>query len=110
MEYFLKHREVILRTLGALLLLVGFVIHFWVVPQKGVSENDIAAANLARMEASVQGSSTTKKAKQKPDSSQFLKKLKTQQEKQMQYLTILTMLLGAGALAYSFVKRRGEGK
>ena len=108
MEYFLKHREVILRTLGALLLFVGFVIHFWTVPQKGVSENELAAANLARMEASVKGASSAKKETKKPDTSKFLQKLKSQQEKQIEYLTILTMLLGAGALGYSFVKRRGE--
>ena len=109
MEYFLKHKEVILRTLGALLLLLGFVIHFWIVPQKGVNENELAAANLARIEASVKGSSSPQEAKKRADTSKFLQKLKSQQEKQMEYLTIVTMLLGAGALGYSFVKKREEG-
>jgi len=105
MEYFLKYQQVILRALGALLLLVGFVIHFWTVPQKGVSQNDRASANLARMEASVKGSSSTKKAKSKPDSSKFLDELKGQQEKQMEYFTIVIMLLGVGSLGYSFLKK-----
>ncbi|MDF1882401.1 hypothetical protein JHD49_00430 [Sulfurimonas sp. SAG-AH-194-C21] len=106
MAYYLKHQQVILRSLGALLLLVGFVIHFWTVPQKGVSQNDRAAANLARMEASVKGSSTAQKAKSKPDSSKFLDELKGQQEKQMEYFTIIIMLLGVGSLAYSFLKKK----
>ena len=46
MEYFLKHKIIIFRTVGALMLLLGFVIHFWVVPKEGVSEVDIAAASI----------------------------------------------------------------
>lgn len=106
MAYFLKHQQVILRSLGALLLLVGFVIHFWTIPQKGVSQNDRAAANLARMEASVKGSSTAQITKSKPDSSKFLDELKGQQEKQVEYFTILIMLLGIGSLGYSFLKKK----
>ncbi|MDF1876584.1 hypothetical protein JHD47_01995 [Sulfurimonas sp. SAG-AH-194-L11] len=108
MEYFLKHQQVILRSLGALLLLVGFVIHFWTVPQKGVSPNDRATANLARMQASVKGTPATQKSKSKPDSSKFLDELKSQQEKQIEYFTILMMLLGAGSLGYSFLKKKGS--
>ncbi|MDF1878221.1 hypothetical protein JHD46_01060 [Sulfurimonas sp. SAG-AH-194-C20] len=110
MEYFLKYQQVILRTLGVLLLLIGFVVHFWTVPQKGVSKNDRAVANLARMEASIQSSTSTKKSKSKPDSSKFLKELKGQQKKQMEYLTILLMLLGIGSLGYSFFKKKEEIK
>jgi len=107
-EYFLKHQQIILRTAGALFLLIGFVIHFWVVPQKGVSKNDRAAANLARMEASVAGSSTPKAAKKKSDTSKFLKELKKTQEQQVEYLTIIIMILGAGSLGYSFIKKKDE--
>jgi len=107
MEYFLKHQQTILRTVGVLFLLLGFIIHFWVVPQKGLSQNERAAANLARMEASVTGSSS-KTLKKKSDTSKFLKKLKDTQEKQMEYITIFVMLLGAGSLGYSFIKKRDE--
>jgi len=107
-EYFLKHQQTILRTIGALFLLVGFVIHFWVVPQKGLSQNDRAAANLARMEASVAGASSAKATKKKSDSTKFLKKLKDTQKKQMEYLTIIIMILGAGSLGYSFIKKKDE--
>jgi len=105
LEYFLQHKQVILRTLGAVLLLIGFVIHFWAMPQKGVSTNELATANLARMEASVAGKSAPKAGKKRADGSQFLKKLKDQQEQQMQYLTILFMLLGLASLGYSFLKK-----
>ena len=104
MEFFLKYKIVILRSLGALMLVIGFTIHFWVTPKKGFSENDRAAANVARMEAKVKGrANATKKAKS--DHSKFMDKLKNTQEKQMQYLTIFSMLLGALFLGYSFIKR-----
>ncbi|CAI6146539.1 MAG: hypothetical protein SPLUMA2_SPLUMAMAG2_00371 [uncultured Sulfurimonas sp.] len=47
MEFFLKYQQVILRSLGGFLLLIGFIVHFWTVPQEGISQNDRAAANLA---------------------------------------------------------------
>ena len=108
MEYFLKHQQTIFRTIGALFLLIGFVIHFWVVPQKGLSKNDRAAANLARMKSSVSGGSSSKVGKKKSDTSKFLKELKNTQKKQMEYLTIIIMILGAGSLGYSFIKKKDE--
>ena len=108
MEYFLKNRDIILRTIGTLFLLVGFVIHFWVVPPKGLSKNDRATANLARMEASISGDSSSKVGKKKSDTTKFLKELKNTQQKQMEYLTIIVMLLGVGSLGYSFIKKRDK--
>lgn len=108
MEFFLKYQQVILRSLGGFLLLIGFVIHFWTVPQEGISQNDRATANLARMQASVKGSESTKQTKQKSDNSKFLKELKGQQEKQVEYFTILIMILGAGSLGYSFIKKKED--
>ncbi len=105
MEFFKKHQKEIVRAIGALLLIVGFVINFWVTPQKAVSANDIAAANLARIEASVQGGSGTQKVKKKPDTSHISKALKVTRQKQMKYLTIFSMILGALFLAYSFLKK-----
>ena len=108
MEYFLKHQQVILRTVGGLFLLIGFVVHFWVVPQEGFSKNDRAAANLARMEASVSGKSSASSGKKKSDNAKFLKELKDKQKKQIKYLTIMAMVLGAGSLGYSFIKKGDE--
>ena len=103
MKFFLKHQKIILRSLGALLLLVGFVIHFWFVPQKGVSQNDLAAARVARMEASIhiKGAGSNKK-----DTSGYSKALKETHKKQMEYLTIFMIIIGIGSLGYSFIPKR----
>ncbi len=109
MELFLKHKTVILRTLGALMLIIGFTIHFWETPKEGISENDKAAARVARMEAKVKGGgSSSAKQSTKKDDSKFLEKMKSQQAQQVQYMTILAMLFGVGFLGYSFMPKREE--
>jgi len=108
MEYFRKNSIVILRSLGALMLVVGFTIHFWSMPQKGLSANEKAAANVARMEAKVAGSSSKSQKSTKKDSSDFLQELKKTQAQQLQYLTIIAMLFGVGFLGYSFVPKKEE--
>lgn len=105
MEFFLKHKTVMLRTLGGLMLVVGFAVHFWLTPKEGISEVEMAAANVARMEASVAGKSSGSSQKAKLDASEYIEGLKDTQEKQMKYLTILFMVLGIGFLAYSFIKK-----
>lgn len=104
MDFFLKYKIVIFRTLGALMLVVGFAVHFWVTPKEGFTKSEIAAANVARMEAKVKGGgSATKSAKK--DDAKFLRELKDKQEKQMRYLTIIAMVLGIGFLGYSFIRK-----
>ena len=104
LEIFIKHQKIILRSLGVLMLLIGFVIHFWTVPQEGLSREQIAAANVARMEASVAGQNSG--SKKQADSTEFLKELKNTQEKQMQYLTIIALIFGVGFLGYSFIGKK----
>ena len=98
---------VLIRTGGVLLLLIGFVVQFWVTPQKGVSLNEKAAANVARMEAQVAGSSATQ-AQHKPQKSPFLKAFESKREQQVRYATIIAMLLGIGFLVYSFFAGKKE--
>ena len=107
MEFFLKNQKLIFRVLGTLLLMTGFVLYFWVTPKQGISENDRAAANVARMEAQVKGTSS-KSTKQAPDSSKFLDKLKQTQEKQLEYVLIFAMVFGVGFLGYSFIKKEDD--
>jgi multisubunit Na+/H+ antiporter MnhG subunit len=102
LEYFLEHQKIIFRTLGAIMLMIGFVVHFWFVPHISVSKNEIAAANVARMEASV-ASKSVKKAK--PSVGSIVKALKATKAKQMEYLTLFAMIFGVLFLAYSFLKR-----
>ncbi|MEO1938905.1 MAG: hypothetical protein ABGW85_09775 [Sulfurimonas sp.] len=104
MEYFIKYKKEIFRIVGGAFLLIGFVIHFWVTPQKAVSKSELAAANVARMEASVQGSSQ-KKVKKKADPSHIAKALKATRAKQMEYLTIFAMLAGGVLILFSFFKK-----
>ena len=107
MEFFLQHKIVIFRSLGALMLVIGFAAHFWVTPKKGLSENDKAAANVARMEAKIRGASSAAK-KVKPDHSKLMDKLKNTQDKQLQYLTISSMFIGILFLGFSFFKKEEE--
>jgi len=83
------------------------MVRFWVMPKEGVSQSDIAAVNVARMEASVKGVGGSQQ-KLKKSSAPFLEKLKDTQKKQLEYLTIIAMLLGAISLGYSFIKKREE--
>ena len=109
MEVFLKYKTVILRTVGILMLVIGFSVHFWVTPKEGLSANQRAAANVARMEAKVAGKANNGKSAKKDDS-KFLKELKNTQAKQIKYLTIIAMIFGVGFLGYSFVKKPQENE
>jgi len=102
---FLKYQQIILRAGGGFMLLIAFVIHFWYIPQTGVSQNDLAAARVARMEASVLISKSTKSNKRQSDTSKYTEALKDTQKKQMEYLTVIVMIFGFLALGYSFVPR-----
>ena len=108
MEFFLKHKTVIMRSAGALMLVIGFAIHFWATPKEGISANDRAAANVARMEAKVKGQSLAQGKASKKSDAKFLDELKGTQAKQLKYLTIIAMVLGVGFLGYSFMPKREE--
>ncbi len=108
MEFFLKHKIVIIRSLGALMLVAGFAIHFWTTPKEGISANDRAAANVARMEAKAKGQSSTQSKSSKKSDAKFLDELKGTQAKQLQYLTIIAMIFGVGFLGYSFMPKKQE--
>jgi len=106
MEFFIKNKIVILRTLGAMMLIVGFSVHFWTVPKEGLSANAKAAANVARMEARAAGKSG--QAASKKSDSKYLEEFKNIQAKQLEYLTIFAMLFGVGFLGYSFMPKKEE--
>ena len=105
-EIFLKYRVVVFRAFGSLLLIGGFVVHFWSTPDEVVlSENEIAAINVARMEASVASATSGAKESAKPDVSKIVDELKNAQEKQLEQMTLLAMAFGVGFLIYSFTPR-----
>lgn len=105
MEFILNYKQVIVRSIGILLLVLGFATHFWVTPKEGMSQNELAMANLARMEASVSGSSKSNK-QAKPDASHYTKAFENTQKKQVEYMTILVMIMGIGLLGYSFISKK----
>ncbi len=95
-----------MRSLGGVMLVIGFAIHFWTAPKEVISANDRAAANVARMEAKAKGQSSVQSKSSKSNDSKFLDELKGTQAKQMQYLTIIAMILGVGFLGYSFMPKK----
>ncbi len=107
-EIFLKHKIIIFRTLGILLFVLAFVMLFWTTPKEGLSENEQAARNIARMEASLSGSSSVSSQVKKNSPSPIMKAYKQTQAKQMRYLLILLMIVGVGFLGYSFIKKKED--
>ncbi|MDO9266650.1 MAG: hypothetical protein Q7U00_06150 [Sulfurimonas sp.] len=105
-EIFIKNKIIIFRTVGAIMFLVGLIMLFWTDPKEIVlSENEIAAANIARMEAKVRSGSSASKQVPKPDGSTFVEELENNQKKQEEQLIILSMLFGALLLIYSFIPK-----
>lgn len=78
------------------------IVLFWSQPKEGLSENERAAANVARMEARTSG-----KAAGKPSGSDlnFMDKHRQKQQQQLRITLILMSLCGAGFLAYGFLKK-----
>ena len=97
-----------MRSLGVMMLIVGFVVHFWATPIKGLSANDKAAARVARMEASAKGKRSSSSGSKQNDETKFLTVLKDTQAKQIQYMTIIVIILGVGSLGYSFIPKKEE--
>jgi len=104
-DLYKKHQKMILRLAGGMMLLVGFAIHFWNTPKEGFTKDELAAANVARMEASVSSKSAASTQSEKPKHAPLFHELRDAQKKQFEYLTIIVMLFGGGFLAYSFVKK-----
>ena len=108
MEFFVKHQKVLFRSIGGVLVLISFAAFFWTAPKKGFSENEVAAANVARMEARMAGQSSSSPKAQKPNKSPFLETYKDTQAKQMRYMLIIMMIFGVAFLGYSFISKKDE--
>ncbi len=105
MEFFKKNQVIIFRSFGGLMFVIAFVMFFWTTPKEGLSENEKAARNVARMEARMSGSSSSATKSTKPSHAPIMQSYKDTQAKQVRYLLIISMILGAGFLGYSFVRR-----
>ena len=89
------------KIMGINFLVMALVLLFWSQPKEGMSEDEKAAANVARMEASSSGGSQ-KKATQPPS---FMKDYKQAQKTQLRVFLIFMVISGAGFLAYGFFKK-----
>ena len=107
MEFLKQHQVMILRIVGIGILFIALVTHFWLNPKKGLSENEKAAANVARIEAKAKGAGGAKK-QSNPDTSPFAQALKAKQKQQIQYMFILTMIAGGAVFLYSFIAKKDE--
>lgn len=87
--------------MGANFLVMALVLLFWSQPKEGMSEDEKAAANVARMEAQISGNSQ-KEASRPPS---FMKEYKQTQKAQLRVFLILMVISGAGFLAYGFLKK-----
>ena len=104
-EFFIKNQTMLFRSLGGLMFVLAFVLFFWTTPKEGISENEKAARNVARMEARMAGGSSSSAKASKSSHSPIMKAYKDTQAKHMRILLIIAMILGAGFLGYSFVKK-----
>jgi hypothetical protein len=103
-DFLKKHQIILTRSVGAVIILLTFVIHFWSTPKEGISANESAAANVARMEAHTSGnknSSTVAKKNKSP----YLEAFESKRAKQIEYLSIIAILIGIGFFGYSFIKK-----
>ena len=107
MEFFLKHKIIIFRTVGIIVFVTAIIIKFWLTPKEVLTENEKAQARLERMEASARSTGATSKSQEK-DTSKFIEKLKETQAKQVEYMTILAMVFGIAFVGYSFIPRKEQ--
>ena len=108
MEFFKKHQIILFRTIGVFLLIVSLAAFFWTTPKQAYTDNEIAAANVARMEARIAGKLGGNTKANKADKSPFLKKFQDTREKQIRYALILMMIFGLGFLVYSFLSGKRD--
>jgi hypothetical protein len=101
LDWVKKNKKLALKITGVNFLLMALVLMFWAQPKEGMTVSEKAAANSARMEASVMGKST------KPASSaQDVRQAHEEYQKaQVQIFLVLMVLFGVGFLGYGFVKK-----
>lgn len=104
LELIIKHKIMLSRSVGIFLVVIGIAALFWSKPEKVLTENEIAEANIARMEASLPQNTVTPKKQTK--SSPFMKAYKDKQKEHIRYLVIVLIISGVAFFGYSFIKKR----
>ena len=102
-----KHKKVVARTLGILLLVGGIAALFWEKKDTALIEaNKAAEANIKRMEASLPHSSGS--VKKQESHSPYMKAYLQKQQEHLRYLVILAIIGGIVFLGYSFIKKKDD--
>ncbi|MBU0631934.1 hypothetical protein KKA17_04755 [bacterium] len=104
LELIIKHKVILSRSVGIFLIIIGIVALFWSKPEKVLTENEIAEANIARMEASLPKNTVSSKKETK--SSPFMKAYKDKQKEHIRYLVIVLIISGIAFFGYSFIKKK----
>jgi len=103
LEWVIQHQKKLSLIMGTLMLLGALGALFWKNEEGTSDELSRAAANVARMEARMQGNSaaTTQKQNAHPAVEAFYES----REKQLRYLLIIVVIGGVGFLIYGFLKK-----
>ena len=96
-----ENKKVASKIMGVNFLVMALVLLFWSQPKEGMSEDEKAAANVARMEAQASDNSQ-KKVSQSPS---FMKDYKQTQKTQLRVFLIFMVISGTGFLVYGFLKK-----
>ena len=104
LEFIMKYKRILSRTVGIVLLVVGVAALFWSKPDAVLSENEMAEANIARMEASLPKSAAV--SKNQPKEAPFMKAYKEKQKEHIRYLVIVLIISGAAFVGYSFIRKK----
>jgi len=102
LEWVKKNKKLSSKILGVNFLLMTLVLMFWSQPTEVMSENEKAMANIARLEAQANGSSSKAKAS---SSESIMKEYKETQKTQLRIFLVLMFISGVGFLGYGFFKQ-----
>jgi hypothetical protein len=106
-EWIKQYQRQLSMGVGVVLIVISAAWLFWDMSKSAVSDEEAkAAANVARMEARMSGTSTaTQKA---PDKPIFMDVYKAKQKEQLKYTIIIMMIAGIGFVGYSFIRRKKD--
>ncbi|MBE0498194.1 MAG: hypothetical protein IBX43_03000 [Campylobacterales bacterium] len=101
LKWFKHNKRLAYKITGANFLLMALVLLFWSQPKEGLSENEKASANVARMEAKVSSAGGSKPL----PPPNFMQEHQETQKKQLRIFLVIMVIAGAGFLGYGFLKK-----
>ena len=99
LEWVKKNQKLAFKVTGVNFLLMALVLLFWSQPKAVLSENEKAAANVARMEAKAKGVSAPS------TTGNIMQEHHKSQKKQLRVFLIIMTISGAAFLGYGFLKK-----